>query len=94
MKYKVKIRNNETKEIRICDQRSLDWDRNNDEGQLFWWTEGNFGCDCNRGAEFERAKDMSYDIINSSCGHNKYSVIEAIFENGDVLEIDGEEILE
>lgn len=31
------------------------------DGIVFWWTEGNGGCDCNRGSAFERAGGADKD---------------------------------
>lgn len=32
-------------------------------GQLYWWTDGNFGCDCNRG-------DVVDLPVDTGCGDN------------------------
>lgn len=67
------------------------------EGDLFWWTEGNFGCDCNRGMSFVRAQDgwneeaapedWADDI---GCGHTRYRATWAWTEDGSFVRIDPE----
>jgi hypothetical protein len=88
--YDVLIRNNKTGEVRTR-HMSLPWF----EYSLYWWTEGNFGCDCNRYLEFERAGERTDDPINDElvCGDGKdrhYSVIMAIFPDGKEETIDDE----
>jgi hypothetical protein len=70
----VKIRNNETGEIRdfytdtiISDDEGFEW---ND----YWWSEGNASCDCNRGLFFEEANGKKYEEIDTECGDGKYSI--------------------
>lgn len=40
----------------------------------FWWTEGNFGCDCNRRDAFADASDEPRPDADE-CSHHEYSVI-------------------
>lgn len=88
MKYKVAIRNNSTKEIRIRDMGDIPWG----DSSEFWWTDGNFGCDCNRELEFLRAgneeKETSIDEVR--CGEDRYSVLYAELEDGTKIIIDEE----
>jgi hypothetical protein len=60
MTYSVAIRKNETGEVRICEME-VPWG----ETSLFWWTEGNFGCDCNRELLFERASEQEMTTTSS-----------------------------
>jgi hypothetical protein len=41
---------------------------------VYWWTEGNMSCDCNRHLEFERAHGRDLDAGDVECGHGLYSV--------------------
>lgn len=58
------------------------WDTDTD-GSWFFWDEGNFGCDCNRYLEFERAaghnppRDGDYP-----CGDTRYRVLAFEFPDG------------
>lgn len=84
MTYTVAIRNNATGEIRMQPE-DLDWH----EASLFWWTEGNFACDCNRGNEWHRAGGVAEDDLpESMCGDAKFSVLYAEFPNGSKITID------
>lgn len=55
----------------------------------FWWTDGNFGCDCNRKIEWCRAHGMSEERIAElwkdgfPCGDSAY---EAEYVSGDVAD--------
>jgi hypothetical protein len=84
MPYDVLIRKNATGEIR---RRKIDdlWD----DVSLYLWTEGNFGCDCNRHLDFERAAD--HDPGDDwPCGELAYTVIKAILPTGQEIAIDEE----
>lgn len=84
MTYKVAIRNNATMEVRIAD-KDLEWH----EASEFWWTDGNFGCDCNRGDEWQRAIGTKEDdLVDTDCGHEKYSVLYVEFPDGKRINID------
>lgn len=51
MGYKVCIIDTQTGEERVHDMGNIPWG----DASVFWWIEGNFGCDCNRALEFARA---------------------------------------
>ena len=80
--YSVVIRKNETGELRLR-HVDLDWE----DGSYWFWTEGNFGCDCNRELEWLRAcgeeDDETWDKVE--CGHYRYSVIYAILPDNTVI---------
>ncbi len=90
MKYSVDIRNNATGEVRTCSQRDLAWN----DSSVFWWTEGNMSCDCNRELEFVRAggpgpdDDPRWNDLDTECGFERFTVIRAILEDGTVVPID------
>jgi hypothetical protein len=87
MSYVVRIKNNETGEIRNH-EIDLDWS----ERSLFWWTKGNFGCDCNREWEFQRANNET-ESEEPVCGHSRFTVIDATLEDGTVILIDAQRSL-
>jgi hypothetical protein len=69
--YKVRIRKNSTGEERDC-VMDMEWhgpDENGDR-DLFWWTEGSFGCDCNRAIVFYNKYRDDYP-----CGFTEYTVL-------------------
>jgi hypothetical protein len=80
MSYTVRIRNNATGEIRHS--RPYDF-----EFSHFWWTEGNFSCDCNREQEFRRGGNED-DLEETRCSDGRFSVLDATFEDGKVIDID------
>lgn len=79
--YHVAIRCNETGEIRMY-RYDLEWD--DDE---FMWTDGNYGCDCNRHLFFNRAKGIEPEDARP-CGEERYSVLYAELPNGIRIPID------
>lgn len=83
MAYRVRIRNNETGEVRVT-HHDLTWHASS----LFWWIDGNFGCDWNRGAEFQRAAGVPEADIVWECGNEKYTAIDATLDDGTVIPID------
>lgn len=81
---KITIRKNSTGEIRVADF-PLPWY----EHSLYFWSEGNFSCDCNRHDLFGRVLDPQFDE-DFKCGHNEYTVIKATFPDGTEQLIDEE----
>ena len=77
--YEVAIRKNSTGEIKIL-KETLDWDTTNNYGHVYWWAEGNFGCDCNRAIQFG-----DYD---ESCGESRFSVLYVELPDGTIIPID------
>lgn len=50
-----------------------DWD----EGSEYWWTDGNFGCDCNRALEYGRAAGIDWNDDHPCNPHpepNRYTI--------------------
>lgn len=82
MAYVAIIRRNADGLVRRCPQE-MDWD----DGDVFWWTDGNFGCDCNRGIEFDCTdpgtegteplplKDWDEFKDSYPCGNEAYTVL-------------------
>lgn len=44
------------------------------EGSLYWWTDGNYSCDCNRRMEFLRAKGFDPSELEMECDVGAYRV--------------------
>ncbi len=92
MKFTVTIRNNETGEIKIHHD-TYDWEDNNHgeyftsafEGFTYQWTEGNFGCDCNR-AIFMYGYDKEQQ---RSCTSGLFDIIKIVDESGNEYSTDG-----
>ncbi len=40
----------------------------------FQWTDGNYGCDCNRGIFFDRALDQEQEFESYECGSGRYKI--------------------
>lgn len=92
MSYTFRIRDNDTKEIRIG-KMDLDWWHDDIHAgrtdSTFWWQEGNFSCDCNRGDEWQRAGGVKEeDLDDSPCGMTRYTVLDVTLEDGTVVPID------
>ena len=91
MAYRVQIIDSQTGEARW---HGVEWDWFHDDGSddMYWWTDGNFGCDCNRFLEFERAAGKDPDDEEAVCGSgpNRYRVTHAELPDGRRIEIDGE----
>ncbi|MBX6316133.1 MAG: hypothetical protein IRY99_24965, partial [Isosphaeraceae bacterium] len=85
--YAVAIRNNTTGEVRVADV-DLAW-REGRDGSRWWWTGGNFGCDCNRRLVFERAGGVDIDPASVECGDGGYSVLWVELPDGRHVPIEG-----
>lgn len=65
-------------------EMDLDWDDGDVEGSCeYLWSEGNFGCDCNRALFFARAVDEDPDDDETPCGSTAFRI--RITENGRVV---------
>lgn len=76
---KIRIRCNATREIRTH------VDENYDPSNDYQWTDGNYGCDCNRGLFFARAGGES---DHGACGDTRYTCIDATLPDGRVVLMD------
>jgi hypothetical protein len=76
--YKVLMRDNKTKQEKLV-SLNLEWH----EASKFWWTEGNFACDCNR-------EEVFYDVENDNteCGNSRFIAIYAELETGEKVYLD------
>lgn len=91
MSYQVAIRQNATGEIRMHEIDFTDWGKPDGYTDLFWWTDGNFGCDCNRKASFYNV-GIDEPGMDFPCGHEAYSVLYAILPDGKKILIDEVEL--
>lgn len=83
----VLIKNNSTGKQR---EYKVDWDwyKQGEDGDHYWWTDGNFSCDCNRWLCFERAGGGKPDLDDAKCGDGGFTVSFAILPNGERIKID------
>lgn len=86
MKYKARIIDTKTGE-----SRTFETTTEYPDSLEFYWTDGNFGCDCNRGYSFIRAAggQPTDEEFDAPCTQGRYLVPTIVFENGEVIEIDG-----
>lgn len=59
-------------------------------GSIWWWTEGNGGCDCNRALFFLRAGGESDDDDETECGHTAYRIPQIVLPDGTRIRVDPE----
>jgi len=83
--YRVLIRDNETAEERWVESLES-WD---DAGK-FMWTEGNYGCDCNRHLFFDRAAGREPEADELICGETRYTAVCAELTDGTQIQLDGD----
>ena len=83
MTYRVLIQDNATGE-RVWVSQSHEWD----DTSLFWWTDGNMGCDCNRALEFESAKGRDRKDVDIDCGKTAFTAICAEMPDGSCILLD------
>ena len=77
--YFVTMRDTETQEERTFSMDGIEWG----DGSDFWWSEGNYSCDCNRHLEFQEAKTGVRPMDdNISCNGERYTVICIKLEDG------------
>ena len=77
--YFVTMRDMETQEERTFSMDGIEWG----DGSDFWWSEGNYSCDCNRHLEFQEAKTGVRPMDdNISCNGERYTVICIKLEDG------------
>lgn len=81
--YRVRLRKNSTGEVRVYDH-PFPWD---EESNGFIWTDGNYGCDCNRANFFAECAGEEYDE-DVQCGTGAYSAICAVLPDGREIALD------
>lgn len=83
MGYQVAIRHIPTGEVRMHEYTYKDWEFPNDEwsGDIYMWTEGNYGCGCNL-SNFFRG-DEEFDECNQD-----YKALYALLPDGRLVDIE------
>ena len=81
--YSVFIRNNKTREIR---EYKDDWEW--DDGLEYLWSEGNYGCDCNRALFFARAIG-EVEPQDIPCGESLYDIVKIQLKDGRIIYEEG-----
>ena len=76
--YKVALRKNATGEIKMVEY-DMPWE----DHSLFMWTDGNFGCDCNR-ADFFGDDDPGH------CSSDRFTALYAELPDGTKVKLDEE----
>lgn len=85
MTYTVTIRRNADGETRDY-QSTCPWQTYDDgTDNLYWWTEGNGGCDCNRSMCFAQAGGEPTNI-DVPCGETAYRILRFTLEDGRIVE--------
>lgn len=82
MAYKVALKNNSTGEVRFS-LSELQWE----ESDEYLWTDGNFGCDCNRALFFARAGGEA-EPDERPCGDVAFTALYAQLEDGTRINLD------
>jgi len=77
----IHLRDNTTGEIRLIEEEY--WD---DESSEYLWTEGNYGCDCNRALFF--ARSVGEPDPEHICGTTRYTALKAVLWSGEEVELD------
>jgi hypothetical protein len=92
MIYTATILDTATGERRVT--KPQEWP--DEEGALYWhWTDGNFGCDCNRALEFARAggateeQAWAFEKESGACGGKRFRVPHLTVD-GKQLDVDRE----
>lgn len=85
MSYQVSILDTKTGERRLC-RMDVDWHVEDDgTPNLFWWTEGNFGCDCNRSLVYDENGEPTDHGERCSDGYSRFVVEYFIDPSGVVI---------
>lgn len=84
--YNVAIRNNATGEIRMHHQ-GHSW---SDRDAFFNWTEGNYGCDCNREFFWRLANGEDPNLRDMDCSDGRFSALYAELDDGSRVMLDEE----
>lgn len=80
MKYTVEIIDTRSGETRLVERPTYDLRAN---GLKFYWSEGNMGCDCNRGPLFYGDDDLKFE-----CTGAIFRVPKLTLEDGTIITID------
>lgn len=83
MPFTVHLRHNPSGEVRQFACADGEWFGEN--GYEFLWTEGNYGCDCNRHRFFARAAGGEPDD-DMECGETIYTIVKVTDAGGAVID--------
>lgn len=72
MSYIVAIRKNDTGEIHLYNDL---FEYDNEDCMIWQYTEGNFGCDCNRELFWYRADGIETIDNKHTCTDDRYSIV-------------------
>lgn len=78
----VRMRENRSGEVRSIPYE-LGWSEGDEGDSLYFWTLGNFGCDCNRSDIWHGHAE--HDV---ECGNEAFSVIDVRLDDGRSIAID------
>jgi hypothetical protein len=69
---------------------TLEWEGPSDHssGTIYWWTDGNNGCDCNRALYFKRAAGEDTADDETPCGEKLYRIPHITLSDGTVVDVD------
>ncbi len=59
-------------------------------GSIWWWTEGNGGCDCNRALFFKTAGAEDNEDDDTPCGESLYRIKFIELPDGTRIDVDAE----
>ena len=76
--YTLQVRRTADGLVRECAGPEPAWG----EASMFYLTEGNYGCDCNRHLLFERAGGADPEIMGHPCGETRYRILSATTPDG------------
>lgn len=78
------------------ERETLYWDKHFDTSGtsgVYQWTDGNYGCDCNRDAFFEQASGVTNEEeVECNSGPGRFYVPFAYTADGRILKIDEERV--
>ncbi len=55
------------------------------EDYEFWWSDGNFSCDCNRALQCGYSRGLDYGEIPTFCGERWYRILSIITSDGEYV---------
>lgn len=80
MNYSIQVYDRESGRVAMYSfGPDIHWD---DDKDVFWLSEGNFACDCNRCLAF---KEFEVGDMECNCGDNRFMILRAIGDDGAVL---------
>lgn len=81
--YNVRIRNNETREVRNCVV-----DRQWEDHSEYMWLEGSFSCDCNLELFYQHAGGVEFAEENLVCGNTRFTALCIELPDGRTIQLE------